>query len=76
MRDKIGNKKKRMNTRLKNILMITILIASFILLINSAYAETLIIQNSNNAIQYDIKFIKSENDNKFYSNNNFIKFKS
>ena len=40
MRDKIGNKKKRMNTRLKNILMITILIASFILLINSAYAAS------------------------------------
>ena len=52
------------------------IVTIFLFSINSAYAETLIIQNSNNAIQYDIKFIKSENDNKFYSNNNFIKFKS
>ncbi len=59
------------------LLSLSIFIATiFLFSINSAYAETLIIQNSNNTIQYDIKFIKSENDNKFYSNNNFIKFKS
>ena len=58
-------------------LFLSIFIATmFLFSINSVYAETLIIQNSNNTIQYDIKFIKSENDNKFYSNNNFIKFKS
>src|SRR3989338_1561312 len=40
--------------------------------INNIYAETLILQNSGNNIQFDIKFTKSENDKKFYSNDNLI----
>lgn len=48
------------------------IVTIFLFSINSVYAETLILQNSGNNIQFDIKFTKSENDKKFYSNNDLI----
>lgn len=44
----------------------------FLFSINNVYAESLILQNPENKIQYDVELIKSETTKKFYGNDNLV----